>query len=254
VPSWSTYFIKDCLTIESFRFTQSTFIAGRAHVLLYQIRGTPACGKTILCNLLHRHLKKQNVRAYTIQGWKTGGHYKQKLQEICGDFHPTHPTCLLFDEGQDTYRDHDLWNHFFKQIRSMGNMHVVLFCCYGSSSSQIVAPTHGSNIIEPPDSGTPDVFAEQQRLSLLPTTDTPLGLFMSDCEFEEFLRRYPHPLNIADDVKREILKWSAGHVGGIEYLLDSIRRGVRFHCSKFGICLKRFARTRLQCVGEPCMS
>ena len=122
----------------------------------------------------------------------------------------------------------------------MGNMHVVLFCCYGSSSSQIAAPTHGSSIIQPPDSGTPDAFAEHQRLSLLPTTDTPLGLFMSPCEYEDVLRRYPHPLNLADDVKREILKWSAGHIGGIEYLLDSIRREVRFHCCKFGMLPNAF--------------
>ena len=45
-----------------------------------------------------------------------------------------------------------------------------------ASSFQIMAPTHGSKIIQPPDSGTPDAFAERQRLSLLPTTDTPLGL------------------------------------------------------------------------------
>ena len=124
----------------------------------------------------------------------------------------------------------------------MGNMHVALFCCYGSSSSQITAPTYGSitpRIIQPPQDGTPDSFAESQRLSLLfPTTETPLGLHMTSPEFEALLSRYPHALNLADDVKEEILRWSAGHIGAIEYLLDSIRRGVRFHSSEFGKLLK----------------
>ena len=118
----------------------------------------------------------------------------------------------------------------------MGNMHVALFCCYGSSSSQITAPTYGSitpRIIQPPQDGTLDSFAEPQRFSLLPTTETPLGLHMTSLEFEALLCRYPHALNLADDVKKEILRWSAGHIGAIEYLLDSIRRGVRFHCSEF---------------------
>ena len=196
-----------------------------------------------MCNLLHLHLKKQNVIVYNIEGWKTGKHYRQRLEEICGVFHPTHPTYLLFDEAQDTYRDQDLWNFFFKEIRNMGNIHVALFCCYGSSSSQIAAPTHRSTtsrIIEPPEFGTLDAFAEAQRLSLLPTTGTPLGLYMSPCEFEDLLGRYPHALNLADNVKREILKWSAGHIGGIEYLLDSIRRGVKFHCSEFVMLPKAF--------------
>jgi len=76
---------------------------------------------------------------------------------------------------------------------------------YGSSSSRITAPVYGSTtsrIIQLPEHGTPDVFSEPQRLSLLPTTETPLGLYMSSCEFEALLSRYPHPLNLADDVKK----------------------------------------------------
>ena len=168
---------------------------------------------------------------------ETGQGFPSKARGNVRGF-PSYPSNLfIFDEGQDTYHDLDLWNFFFKGIRSMGNMYVALFCCYGSSSSQIAAPTHGNttHIIQPPESGTLDVFSEFQRLSLLPTTDTPLGLFMSPGEFEDLLSRYPHPLNLADDVKREILKWSAGHIGGIEYLLDSIRREVSFHCSVSGV-------------------
>jgi hypothetical protein len=41
-------------------------------------------------------------------------------------------------------------------------------------------------------------------------------------------------------IKKEILSWSAGHIGGIEYLLDSIRRKVKFHCSESGMLPKRF--------------
>jgi len=106
--------------------TQSATIASRTHVPPHQIRGTPACGKSILCNLLHLRLKKEDVLAYTIQGWKTDKHYSAKLQEICGTFLPTRPTYLLFDEAQDTYRDPDLWNYFFKMLRGKGNLYVAL--------------------------------------------------------------------------------------------------------------------------------
>ncbi len=147
-----------------------------------------------------------------------------RLQELCGDFHETRPTYLLFDEGQDTYCDKDLWNFFFKSLRMRGNLYVALFCCYGSASSRLVPPP-----------GIPDVFDEPQRLCLLSTAAFPRGIYMTSDEFKALLDHHRHPLNLADDVKKEILGWSAGHIGGIEYLLDSIRRKVRLHCSEFGM-------------------
>jgi hypothetical protein len=76
---------------------------------------------------------------------------------------------------------------------------------------------------------------------------------MTRDEFQDLLDRYPHRLTLADDVKREILEWSAGHIGGIEYLLDSIRRKVRFVVPNLGCCPKRFARIRLLCAPETCI-
>jgi len=50
-------------------------------------------------NLLHIRLKHWNAIFY----WRTDKPYAERLQETCGAFHPTCPTYLLFDEGQDTY-------------------------------------------------------------------------------------------------------------------------------------------------------
>jgi len=149
----------------------------------------------------------------------------KKLNEICGEFDPTHPTYLLFDEAQDTYRDLELWNSFFKSVERMANMHVALFCSYGSSSSCLIDASYG----------TPDKFDGYHRLLLFPTTQTPLGLYLSYNELEELLSHYPDPLNLADDVKKEILGWTAGHIGAIKYLLDSIQCSVRFHCAAPGM-------------------
>ena len=143
----------------------------------------------------------------------------ERLHEICGAFDTARPTYLLFDEAQDTYRDFELWNSFFKSVKNMANMHVALFCSYGSASSRLIDSSYG----------TPDKFDEYHRLSLFPTSQTPLGLYLSYNELEDLLSRYPHPLNLADDVKKEILAWTAGHIGAIMYLLESIQRDVRFY-------------------------
>lgn len=171
---------------------------------------------------------RQDALVYTIEGWAKDKYYEDQLKELCGDFHPTRPTYLLFDEGEDTYSDKKLWNFFFKSLRAMGNMHVALFCCYGSTSSRIIWT---------PD--TPDVFGQPQRLCLFRTPEVPLGIFMTCDEFQDLLDRHPHRLMLTDEVKREILEWSAGHIGGIEYLLDSIRCKVRV-CSEFRMLPKAF--------------
>jgi predicted AAA+ superfamily ATPase len=178
----------------------------------YQIRGTPSCGKSTLRNLLHTFLKERNALVYTIEGWTTDKHYMQKLHEVCGEFDSTCPTYLLFDEAQETYHDLQLWDSFFKSVKTMPNMHVALFCSYGSASSRLIDSSYGA----------PDKSDEYQRLSLFPTAQTPLGLHLSYPEFEDLLIRYPHQLSLVDDVKMEILAWSAGHIGAIQYLLDSI--------------------------------
>lgn len=191
----------------------------------YQIRGTPACGKSTLRNLLHTCLKERGALVYAIDGWKNDKPHMEILQEICGAFDSTRPTYLLFDEAQDTYLDDQLWNHFFKSVRSMTNMHVALFCSYGSASSRVKDSSYG----------TPDKFDEYHRLTLYPTAETPLGLFLSYHELDDLIFRFPRQLILADDVKKEILAWSAGHVGAIEYLLDSILRKVSFHHSASGM-------------------
>jgi len=154
---------------------------------------------------LHVRLKERRARVYTIDGWMTDKPHMKRLNEICGEFDPTHPTYLLFDEAQDTYRDLELWNTFFKSVERMANMYVALFCSYGSAGSRLINASYG----------TPDKFDEYRRLSLFPTSQT-LGLYLSYNELEELLSRYPAPLNLADDVKKEILGWTSGHVGAIK--------------------------------------
>ena len=149
----------------------------------------------------------------------TNKHWKEKLYETCGEIGGAHPTYLLFDDAQDTYCDLELWNAFFKNVTSMANIYVALFCSYGSASPRLVDESYG----------TSDHFDEYHRLSLLPTPQTPLGLYLSYDELEDLLSRYPHPLNLAEDVKKEILAWTAGHIGAIKYLLESIKHVVRFY-------------------------
>ena len=108
---------------------------------------------------------------------------------------------------------------FFQECHKHGQHLCCAFLLLRSASGRLIDASYG----------TPDNFDGDHHLSLFPTPQTPLGLYLSYNELEDLLCRYPHPLNLADDVKKEILAWTAGHIGAIKYLLESIKRDVRFY-------------------------
>ncbi len=121
---------------------------------------------------------------------------------------------ILFDNGQDTYWDTSLWETLFKSIPGMHDLHLILFCAYGSPTSHPLEY----------DSGTPMVLDAHARISLLPSTDEPdqfgsVGLLFTREEFGQVIQRAREmPLDI--DAQDEIYKLTGGHAGAVADILE----------------------------------
>jgi len=49
-------------------------------------------------------------------------------------------TLLIFDDAQASYKDMDLWGHFFKSIHEWNNRRAIAFSSYGTPSPRISVP------------------------------------------------------------------------------------------------------------------
>jgi predicted AAA+ superfamily ATPase len=184
------------------------------------VRGTPASGKSTVLHLLHQYIHENEPSAlvYRLDGWTRDGiHYVDKLSSQVEGF-PSNvdKTYLLFDEGQDTYDDHLLWNGFFKGLPAFGAFYVAIFCSYGSPGNRAT----------PYSQGTPLRIGDHQRIQLWPTETTSLGLLLTRQELDTMIEQR-HPRLFVDQATRELLfQWTRGYVGFIEYFLKSIRTKV----------------------------
>jgi len=134
-------------------------------------------------------------------------------------------TYLLFDNGQNTYWDGELWEYFFKDdivLRGRGPF-VILFCSYGSPTSR---PVHY-------DCGTPLTLVRCARMTLRADTchhadHGPIGLLLSRPEFEEVIYRFKGPYCVAvcldDDLRELLFDWTLGHVGAVVDILSELAR------------------------------
>ncbi|KIL59210.1 hypothetical protein M378DRAFT_180929 [Amanita muscaria Koide BX008] len=187
------------------------------------VRGTPGCGKTTLMKLLHAYILEHAPLAlvYTQHSWPGPEEATQKnssRRERLKEVDPRFPrqdgiTFLLFDEGQDTYEDHLLWNAFFKGVGDGLHSHycVILFCSYCNPSPRPVSYRIG----------TPVVLRDAARISLWPREGS-IGILLTRSEFDEVVSRFHRPLRLHPDLLDMIFDWTVGHVGAVVELLRVI--------------------------------
>jgi hypothetical protein len=130
---------------------------------------------------------------------------------------------LLFDDGQDTYCDPYLWNSFIKEVGDgkYPYYRVVMFCSYGSPSSQPVSYKIG----------TPPILHAAARISLRPVEGgSSIGILLQWSEFLEVVSRSERPLNVHPDLLSMVFDWTVGHVGAVVELLRQISYTVSLSC------------------------
>jgi hypothetical protein len=120
---------------------------------------------------------------------------------------------LLFDEGQDTYKDEHLWNTFFKQVHDgYDNYFAILFCSYGSPSARPLIDQRG----------TPPVLSSAARVSLWHEKNS-IGLLLDPTEFNEVVEGYANKLErkltLDPKLKDHFYDLTGGHVGAVIQLL-----------------------------------
>ncbi|KAF8273603.1 hypothetical protein EI94DRAFT_1715381 [Lactarius quietus] len=118
-------------------------------------RGTPGSGKTALSNLLAVHIQSQlpSVKVIRLDGWPDKLLYERWSAHLenMGWEGMHSKAVLIFDEGQDTYKEEILWTEFFKPVgsRDYPKTYAIVFASYGSATSPFEIFT-GSWIHIPP--------------------------------------------------------------------------------------------------------
>jgi len=125
-------------------------------------------------------------------------------------------TYILFDNGQDTYWDTEIWENFFKDHQQRRNGYrIILFCSYGSASKRIVNYDHG----------TPGIIRPRARVSLRRTTVAadyePVGLLLNREEFNDVVDRSAVVL-LSPDLQDFIFDSTDGHVGAVMGTLEAL--------------------------------
>jgi hypothetical protein len=120
---------------------------------------------------------------------------------------------VLFDNGQDTYWDRGLWETLVKSIPGRRDLRVVLFCSFGSPTSQ---PLHYVG-------GTPLRLDSRARISLVPNEEQvdqygSAGLLLTREEFNEVIER-AWELALHKDIQDEIFTLTGGHAGAVADVL-----------------------------------
>ena len=184
-------------------------------------------------NLLHIYILEQSPSAFvnTQQSWPprgSGPSANQHLRQV----DPAYPRSdglafLLFDEGQDSYDDHLLWNGFFKGVTDgfYHWYHVVLFCSYGSPSSCPV----------PHNIGTPLTLCDAARISLWPREglEESIGILFKHSEFDEVVSLSECRLHLHPDLLDLIFDWTVGHAGAVVEILRMISYQVSLPAKAF---------------------
>ena len=131
-------------------------------------------------------------------------------------FGPHSPTFLIVDEAQGSYGNTDFWQ-FIKSINSFSFNRVILFCSYGSPSTDFS------------DVKTPMVVGENQRISLQPvhyagSRFTPVGLLLQQNEYDDLVGRWSLTAKLSESLRRVIFEVTAGHVGAIVDFMTFIKQ------------------------------
>ena len=136
------------------------------HARVIYVRGTPACGKSTLANLLYRHMLQthQYLKVYSFTWMQTDLAWFEYLNKQCGisflgseGWYSMKEILIIIDEVQGSFNDTGLWADLIKSIaerRPTASPMIVLFGAYGS-------PLQG-----PRGAITSMAFAPEQRFSL----------------------------------------------------------------------------------------
>jgi hypothetical protein len=185
--------------------------------------------------LLHAHILSKDPTAIVevIKGWpvETGIEIEDRMIRRIKTF-PFDDPCnhyLLFDNAHDTYWDGLLWETLFKDNvqRHRSGPFAILFCSYGSPTTQPV--DH--------ETGTPLCLPCDARVSLTPSNTTtlafsPIGLLFSREEFNEAIERHKDAdrtiIRLDQALQDMLFEWTMGHAGAVGDLLFKLTHLVSY--------------------------
>ena len=123
-------------------------------------------------------------------------------------------TFILFDNGQDTYWDAQLWEHFFKDHQQRQNGYrIILFSTYGSPTKRPVKYAHGTPPLVPPR-----VRISLQRQNHF-SIGEPVGLLLTREEFGEVVE-HADKVILDPHLHDFIFESTNGHVGAVICILE----------------------------------
>lgn len=201
---------------------------------IIHIRGTPASGKSLLANFLYEYFFSRGQEVYLIDEWPRD-RKETALELVLAACLPEghrniaeliqSDLILILDESQYTYYDSALWYKFLKiaggNAKPMNSVKVCLLSSYGS-------PTTGAPHIDYPESITPPVFSNNQRISLVRSSEpgSPgISLFFTKEEYSDVVKRYCKMAKeyvISDDLAEYIFMATNGHPGLVMAIMDYI--------------------------------
>jgi hypothetical protein len=134
-------------------------------------------------------------------------------------------TFILFDNGQDTYWDEQLWENFFKDHQQRPNGYrIILFSSYGSPTKRPVKYAHG----------TPPLVPPRARISLQrqnhPSIGEPVGLLLTREEFDDVVE-HADKVILDPHLQDFIFESTDGHVGAVICILEALSFQVRRNLS-----------------------
>lgn len=188
------------------------------------VRGTPACGKTVLLRLTHKYVLEQfpNYKVHTFDGWPQGMSRNESrafIEEGVGrDPQLAKDSLVLIDDAQSSYYDDYLWSRF--KMLEMDSALFVLFSSYGSPGRY---PAEVKT-------GTPPIFCPAQRINLQHESsnddEKPVRILLDNYEAHDLLSRIilsqPIRPTLTNDLVDYVISISGGHAGALAGLIETI--------------------------------
>lgn len=214
------------------------------------LRGTPACGKTVLLRLIHRHVLEHfphyKVHTDTVIGWLQGMSTNKSRaymeQQLGGDPQLAKDSLVLIDDDQ-------LWSCF--KVLEMDSALFVLFSSFGSPGRY---PAEVKT-------DTPPIFCPAQRISLQQEgsdddddDEKPVLILLENDEAHDLLSRLLLSLSTQPTLTNYLIDYviliSGGHAGALAGLLETIilaSVSIHFLVADNSLCL---INSSLDYIGE----
>lgn len=201
------------------------------------VRGTPACGKSVLVDLVANELlRKTEWPVFVLNGWtrwdveSVGWHeYLRKKTGISGSDWPTTKAYLLFDEAQESYWDGTMWASLFKTMIPFFDdcPKIILFASYGFPGRGNAGFDPAKFFKTPVEFGPSQVIAMRSEDSL--DDDEKLdkiGILLNEAEASDMMDRCGHTggFLLAPDLRERFYHISGGHAGCLAALIGVLGR------------------------------